>query len=168
MNLETIKEYFLNEMVIFNTSQSFDSRLTAVEKKIFFEIGLPDGDSFDGTYIMEKHLQLMGNSKLLFATREDDRNDFAMYLDLETHQVTFDFYDSRNVVYNSNLEAYLNYRYIYIHFFREVRLKQVFGNYSTNHAKYASDLERRLLAYNNDVKTTVWQNLIEEMGYGVI
>lgn len=168
MDLQTIKRYFGNQMVIFNRLPQIENRLTDKEKEIFYQIGLPGSDSFDGRYIMLPDLKIKKDRYVYFATRSGDEEDFFMYLDLDTHEVIFHFFSEEDVVYNTSLEAFLNYKYIYVKFFTEVRLKEVFGLYEINHMKYAEELKRRLLEYNDDVSKTVWMGLIEEMGYGVV
>ena len=166
MDLQNIRQFFGTRMVIFNTIA--EHRLTPVEKDILFNIGMPDYNGYGGTYLMQSNLSIIDGHYLKFATRKGDETEYSEFIDLQNHKIVFRFYSEEFSFLNSNLEAYLNYLYIYEKNFTEVIDPEKFGNYELNHQKYADELKKRLLQYNDDVLKGSWSALIEEMGYGVI
>ena len=168
MDLQLIKQYFSNKIVVFNHSSTIDYKLTTKEKEIFYQIGLPNYGGYGGSYIMLKDLSLIDNRYIKFATRKGDEKDYFRFLDTETHKVVFKFYSNEYHVMNSSLEAYLNYIYIDDFFFNNVIDPEIFGNYELNHQKYADELKKKLLEYNDVVLKGTWSAMIEEMGYGVV
>ena len=167
MNLQDIKEYFGERMVTFPET---NVELSAKQREILYTIGLPNYNGYGGTYKMLDALTLIDNRYLKFATREDDEDTYFEFLDTKTGHVFFRSFDSDYRLLNTSLESYLIYIYIYIRFTKEIKLPQILGKYSENdnHEKYAKELNRRLLEWNDDVEKGAWFSLIEEMGYGVI
>jgi hypothetical protein len=168
MNLQEIKTYFEDRMVTFPEIASID--LTETQKMIFYTIGLPNYGGYGGHYKMLDKLDLIENRYLKFGTRENDEDTYFEYLDLKTGNIVFKFLDNEYNLLNTNLESYLVYVYIYMKFAKEVKWPQKFGAYyeNKNYKKYAIELNRRFLEWNDDVKKGTWSGLIEEMSYGVI
>lgn len=166
MELQIIKQFFGTKMIVFNNIT--EARLTNIEKDILFNIGLPNYNGYGGSYVMLPKLSIISGRYLKFATRKGDEKEFSEFLDLDTHQIVFKFFSEEYNLLNTSLEAYLNYLYIYKKNFKEVIDPEKFGSYELNHQKYADELKKKLLEYNDDVLKGTWSALIEEMGYGVI
>lgn len=167
MELQEIKKYFGNNMVLFENN-NITSKLSEKEKEILFQIGLPNYNGYAGTYIMLPKMELIDNRYLKFATRKGDESEYSEYIDLETKNIVFRFYSEKYNYLNSNLETYLKYLYAISFFSRNIKNQQKLGDYFGNSEKYAKELEKRLLKINDDVKKGSWSALIEEMSYGLV
>ncbi len=168
ISLQTVRDHFRDRLKVFPETTSI--QLSDKQAEILHTIGLPNYKGYGGTYIMLNTLELIDNRYLKFATREDDEDTYFEFLDLKTGHVVFQFLDKEYNLLNTSLESYLIYIYIYMRFAKEVKLPQTLGIYqeNENHQKYADELNRRFLEWNDDVEKGSWSALIEEMGYGVI
>ncbi len=167
MDLQIIKDYFEDRIVTF---AELNIELTSKQAEILYTIGLPNYSGYGGTYKILDKLELINNRYLKFATREEDEETYFEFLDLKTGHVVFQFLDKEYNLLNTSLESYLIYIYIYETFWDEVIETELYGIYeeNENHQKYADELNRRFLEWNDDVEKGSWSALIEEMGYGVI
>ena len=167
MDLQEIKNYFGDKMVLFNKNSDIDHLLNAKEKEILFKIGIPNYNLY-GQHVMLKDIELINERYLKFGTREHDENDFFLFIDTKNHNIVFKFLGDEYNFLNTDLESYLMYIYLYKIFAKEIKIPQKLGPYYENHEKYALELAKQFLTINEDFKKGAWSNLIEEMGYGVI